>query len=47
MENCFLLQEYLPEEKLGVVSYLQYDENDMLELINYRLCMAKGESKNE
>lgn len=46
-ENCFLLPEYAPEQKIGVVSYLRYDENDMLKLINYRLCTMKGESKNE
>lgn len=47
VEKCFILPEYAPEEKIGVISYLHYDENDMIELTNYRLSMVKGESKYE
>lgn len=46
-ENCFVLPEYAPERKISVVSYLRYDENDMLELVNYRLGIARGGHQDE
>ena len=44
-EECFLLPEYR-DEKLGVMNYMQFDESDLLHLVNYRLYEVKGGRSN-
>lgn len=46
-EQSFLLPEYEPEKKIGVANYLRYDENDMLELVNYRLYIPEEEAQDD
>lgn len=35
-EECYLLSGY-QDEKIGIVNYMQFNEEDMLSLVNYRL----------
>lgn len=39
-EECYLLPEY-DDEKIGIMNYMQFNEEDMLSLVNYRLYMTE------
>jgi len=40
-EECFLLPEY-SDQKIGIMNYLCFDEDDLLHLANYRIYTVKG-----
>lgn len=45
-EECFLESEYI-DEKIGVMNYMKFDENDLLHLVNYRLYQVEGGNNGE
>lgn len=44
-EECYLEDEY-QDEKIGIMNYMQFDENDLLHLVNYRLYQVEGGKNN-